>query len=299
MESPRSLRRAQIQFEVSGRPFQLPVVTGTVAGERTLMLLDTGASAHVVAGWLARKTKLPLERRGDTGTDHAGKAVVTARTPRPGFVVDGWGALEDRATLVIEVPELLERLGIGAFLSPQRLGAGVVVVDLPRGELRESASLDDEKGALAAWASYARPEARSLPEARVCLDRASSIGGLVFVVPASVADQRVELLLDTGAQRTDLFTTSVAGRTLAPQAVAGGTLFAASGKITTRTLRQAELVVGEVRTRLDVDLLPGVSEVGCPRDGVLGIDALRRCVLVFGVPAAGPVTLYGRCLAAP
>lgn len=299
-------RLARLQFEVSGRQFQLPVVTGSVGGVRTLLLVDTGASANMVTGWLARRAKLPLSSHGDTGRDHVGRAVTTARTPKPSLVVDGWGPLPERETLVIEVPEALERLGIGAFLSPQRLDAAAVVLDLPRGELREGRDLGDEKGALAEWASLSRPEARGLPEGRVCLDRASLVGGVAFVLPATLragaapgADapgNAAELLVDTGAQRTDLLTTSAAGRALAPASEAGESVFAASGKITTRRLRGVDLEVGDVRARLDVELLPGAAESACPRDGVLGMDVLRRCVLVFGRPADAPPSLHARCL---
>lgn len=299
---PPSSRLARLQFEVSGRAFQLPVVTGTVGGVRTLLLVDTGASANMVTGWIARQAKLPLSSHGDTGRDHVGKTVTTARTSRPSLAVDGWGALPDRETLVVEVPAALERLGIGAFLSPQRLDAAAVVLDLPRGELREGRDLGDEKGALAEWASLSRPEARGLPEARVCLDRASLVGGLAFVLPARLRPpggsppREAELLVDTGAQRTNLLTTSPAGRALSPGSEPGESVFAASGTITTRRLRGVDLEIGDVRARLDVELLPGSTHPSCPRDGVLGMDVLRRCVLVFGQPPGGPPSLHARCL---
>jgi hypothetical protein len=267
------------------------VVEGSVGGVRTLFVIDTGASAHILTGWLARKAKLPLENHGDSGSDHTGKKLVSFRTPSPSFVLDSWGKLPEKETLVIEVPEHIEKLGIGAFLSPQNLDAEAVVLDLPRGELREARSLDEEKGRLAEWASLSRPVPRLLPEPVPCRD-GSTIGGLAFLVPATFADQPATLLLDTGAQKTDLLAGSVPGKQLSPRAEAGEPVFSASGKLATKILRSTEVTVGEVKSRLDVSILPGSAETLCARDGVLGMDVLKSCVMVF---ASG--TVHARCLA--
>lgn len=287
-----SLRHAPIQFEVAGRSFQLPVVEGTVGGVRTLFVIDTGASAHILTGWLARKAKLPLENHGDSGSDHTGRKLVSFRTPSPSFVLDSWGKIPEKETLVIEVPEQIEKLGIGAFLSPQNLDAEAVVLDLPRGELREARSLDEEKGRLAEWASLSRPVPKLLPAPVACRD-GSTIGGLAFLVPATFADQHATLLLDTGAQKTDLLAGSVPGKQLSPRAEAGEPVFSASGKVVTKVLRGTEVTIGEVKSRLDVSILPGSAETLCARDGVLGMDVLKSCVMVF---AAG--TVHARCLGA-
>jgi len=270
------------------------VVRGRVGKVDTLFLVDTGANTHALTRWIAKKAKLTLEDKGDSSTDHSGKTMTSLRAPHPGLVIDGWGPVPDRDTLVIDVPEGLEKLGIGGFLSPQRLDAGTLVLDLLRGEMRESHDADDEKGALAEWSSFSRPEPRSLAEAVACRDDTTPLGALSFVVPAQVDDQPVALLVDTGAQRTDLFSTSPAGKALSPRAEAGNQVLLASGKVDTKLLRDTPLAVGDVRQRLDVGLLPGSADPLCPRDGVLGIDLLRRCVLVFSKG-----TFHGRCVVAP
>src|SRR5437762_9818289 len=73
------LRHAAVRFEVRGRPFPLPVISGTIAGHPVLMLLDTGANSHVIAGWLARKLHLPMRRLGDIGADHVGAPITAYR----------------------------------------------------------------------------------------------------------------------------------------------------------------------------------------------------------------------------
>lgn len=290
----RPARRARLEYEVEGRPFRLPVVRATVGGVPTLLLVDTGASSHVLTRWLAKKAKLPVDDQGDRSLDHAGREVASLRTSAPRLVVDGWGPLDDRPTLVIDVPEALERLGIGGFLSPQSLGGGTVVLDLLRGELRDTTSPGEEKGALAEWATFSRPEPKSLPDPVACADPSSVLPALTFVLPARIGDEAVSLLVDTGAQRTDLFATSPAGKSLAARAEPGEPVILAAGKVETKVLRATALTVGDVKAEVDVGILPGASTPSCPRDGVLGMDALRRCVLVIGQG-----TFHGRCLGPP
>jgi len=118
-------------------------------------------------------------------------------------------------------------------------------------------------------------------------------GGLAFVVPARIGDERVGLLLDTGAQRSDLLGSSSAGKRLAAGSIpAADPLFAASGRIAGRQLRGMDVRAGSVSITTTVNLVDGTADASCPRDGVLGMDVLRGCTLVFG---SGPRRVAGRC----
>src|SRR6266568_6080467 len=64
---PKELRHVDLEFAINNKPFPLPLVRGTVAGVPTLFLVDTGANAHILAGWLARKAQLTTRGFGDTG----------------------------------------------------------------------------------------------------------------------------------------------------------------------------------------------------------------------------------------
>src|SRR5690606_2650081 len=75
-EFPRLGRRATLRYEIRGRAFPLPLVSGKIAGRPALMLVDTGANSHVIAGWFARKLALPMKKLGDIGTDHVGKSIA-------------------------------------------------------------------------------------------------------------------------------------------------------------------------------------------------------------------------------
>lgn len=283
-------RRARLRYEIRGRPFPLPVVSGTIAGQPVLMLVDTGANSHVIAGWLARRLGIPMKRLGDVGTDHVGKTIATYRIDKAEMAIEGWGSLTTSTVLATEVPEVIEKLGIGAFISPQRLveEGDSVVLDLAQGEIR------------AAWWDEAHyelsedgaPLVLGSDQGRACEENEGPVRGLAFVVPATIDAQRVDLLVDTGAQHSDVFTTSAAGQKLAASSVSNKEpMYTASGKISARKLRGAKVGAGNVRVITDVDLIQGASDPSCPRDGVLAMDVLRSCTLLLGRSR-----IFGRCL---
>jgi predicted aspartyl protease len=285
---PSSQRMAKLRYEIHGRPFPLPLVTGTIAGQPVLMLVDTGANSHVIAGWLARKLGLTMKKLGDVGTDHVGKTIATFRVEKPELAIDDWGPLVPMPVLATDVPEVIEKLGIGAFISPQRLveEGDSVVLDLAKGELRP------------AWWDEAHYELSALGvplvvgEARACEETEGPIKGLAYVLPATVESQRVDLLLDTGAQHSDVFTTSLAGqRLMAQSTVNKEPMYTASGKISARKLKSARVTAGSFAVSADVDLIAGAADSSCPRDGVLAMDVLRSCMLLLGRQR-----IYARCL---
>lgn len=288
-ERPPMARRARLVYEIRGRAFPLPLVRGTIAGHPVLMLVDTGANSHVIAGWFARKLGLSMKKLGDTGTDHVGKTIATFRVEKPELTIDEWGALVPTPVLATEVPSVIEKLGIGAFISPQRLveAGDAVLLDLAKGEMRP------------AWWDEAHYELSAvgvplvLGDARACEETEGPIKGLAFVVPAAVDSQRVELLVDTGAQHSDVFTASAAGQRLAAQSTVNKEpMYTASGKISARKLKGAHVTAGSFSVATDVDLIGGGADSSCPRDGVLAMDVLRSCSLLLGRSR-----IYGRCSA--
>ena len=291
-ESPRtwSPRLAKLKYEVRGRPFPLPLVTGTIAGQPVLMLVDTGANSHVIAGWLARKLGLSMKKLGDVGTDHVGKSIATFRVEKPELAIDDWGTLDPAPVLATDVPDVIEKLGIGAFISPQRLveEGDAVVLDLVKGELRPALWDEAHYELAASGASLVLPD-----QGRACEENEGPIKGLAYVVPATVNAQRVDLLVDTGAQHSDVFTTSTAGQRLTAQSsVNKEAMYTASGKISARVLKGARVTAGAFSVLTDVDLIGGAADSSCPRDGVLAMDVLRSCSLLLG-----RTKIFARCVA--
>jgi hypothetical protein len=284
-------KHATLRFDIRGRPFPLPVVTGTIAGSPVLMLVDTGANSHVVAGWFARKHALPMKKLGDIGTDHVGKSIATYRLDKLDIAIDDWGKLGVSTVLATEVPEVIEKLGIAAFVSPQRLDeeGDAVVLDLARGEMR-SAWFDEQAKAMEGISLF--------EESRTCDDSDGPIKGLAYVVPSTIGPagqaiepQRVSLLVDTGAQHSDLFASSTPGQKLESQSAANQeAMYTASGKVQARTLKNARITTGSYAITSDVGLIQGAPDAACPRDGVLAMDVLKSCSLLLGRSK-----IYGRC----
>ncbi|MDP9033640.1 MAG: aspartyl protease family protein [Myxococcota bacterium] len=295
-----SSKRAALRFELGGRPFPLPIVRGTVAGESAWMVIDTGANSHILASWLARKAGLALRPRPVPASDHAGRAVSTYSVTRPAVAIEGWGPLNDAAMLVTDVPEAVAAMGIGAFLSPQWLASlpDGLVLDLRGGEMRTApwteAVAELGRGGGLALGSLPPAGSEDSHDSRsggrqaggICVAGTPTIPELSYVLPARVGGHPVDLLLDTGSSRTDLLTTSDAARTLARRAhPSKEPIYAASGLVDTLSIGGLEISVGAWSAKMDVDLVAvpsGGARTACPRDGVLGMDALVRCVLVLG-----------------
>lgn len=273
-------RSVKLRFDLNGRPFPLPLLHGTVAGVPVWMLVDTGANSHVIASWVARKVGLPLRPLGDVGSDHTGHSMTAYAVEHPGVVIDGWGALPDGLMLVTDVPEAIAGIGIGAFISPQWLagdGEGIVL-DLAAHEMASAPWEDAARELVERGGVALAPDG-----ARLCAGGGGPIRGASFVLPASVDGRKVDLLVDTGAQRTDLLTTSAAGELLVGRSSPSREqMYAASGLVRTRLVRAAHVKVGRWSVSTDIDLVPGVADPACPRDGVVSMDVLASCTLLVG-----------------
>lgn len=253
------------------------------------MLVDTGANSHMIAGWYARKIGLPMKKLGDIGTDHVGSPIATYRIDKVDMAIDDWGKLSASTVLAIEMPEVIRKLGIAAFISPQRLDeeGDSVVLDLEKGEIR-SAWFEAQQRAM----SDGGTPLVDLATGRTCDDAGGSIRGLAYVVPSTIESQKVSLLVDTGAQHSDLFIGSAPGKALEAKSTAGDEpMYSASGKFEARSLKSAHITTGSYAVTGEVGLIQGAPDSSCPRDGVLAMDVLRSCTLLLGRSK-----IYGRCL---
>ena len=272
-------RRAAIDY---GR-LPLPLVEVTVAGFPTSMVLDTGATRTVLGGWVVREAAVATRRSETLVADHTGRRVPVVEAIDPKLVIRGWGptAVESgTGVLVAELPDVLERLGIGGLISPQRLPAGgeAVVVNLAGRELiameREEASrrYGGRGRALAARGAV-----------HVCA--ASGSEAPLFVVDAGVGGQPALLELNTGAADSDLKDTSAAGKALATRALAGERTVTASGSFLSRTLGTLRLTAGEVDTAAEVLLVQDTPRPTCQRDGFLGMSTSAPACWSWMAPA--------------
>ncbi|WP_437968515.1 pepsin/retropepsin-like aspartic protease family protein [Sorangium sp. So ce260] len=278
-------RRASLQFELNERPFPSPLIDAVVAGQPTALLVDTGASHHVIARWLADELSLPLSTAGDVAVDHAGRPVPVSRIEDATIALAGWGPVDVPALLVVPVPEALQRLGIGGVLAPQLLaGPGrAVVLDLREGRMTEAPR--DE----AARALRSRFGEAAIAELGRC---GGPNQGRELTVKATVEGIAVTLKVDSGASQSSLFAASPAGKRLSHRAAGDRSAYAASGKHTVPVVSGARLHLGGFDAAAELDLLPGARRGTCPSDGFAGMDVLRTCVLLLaedgGLAACAP-----------
>lgn len=268
--------RAPLRFELNGRRFPSPLIDAIIAGRSTTLLVDTGATHHVVARWLATELSLPLTSAGDAATDHAGQAIPVARLENASFSLPGWGAVPVPVLLVIPVPDILQRMGIGGFLSPQALSSEgrAVILDLRAGSMTDAPidealrRLDVSTGATAPFSAL-----------RAC--GGGSVEGTQLVAQATIEGIAAEVKIDSGATHSSLFAERGAGKRLSGRASGSTSAYAASGRYTVPTLRGAHFKLGAFEMTADVDILPKTPESSCASDGYLGMDVLRSCVLVL------------------
>lgn len=269
--APLPFRHAELTFDL-GQLAPLPLVHGTVGGKPTWMLVDSGATTHFLTSWMAERANVRTGPSTVSVSDHVRRDLNVALADRSLVVVDGWGGLTQGELLVVD--ESASGLGaknnIGLVLSPQALDDDrPVIFELDRRSIRTGT----EAEALRALA------ARRVP---VATDDIEPCGGL-FLVNALIDGHAVRLTVDTGASSTDLFSLSDAGRALTARSVrAREEGEPSSGPVARRVAKHARIQLGALTVHEDIDLYVGAPDTTCPADGVLGVDVLRSCVLVFG-----------------
>jgi hypothetical protein len=114
------------------------MVCATVGGVRTQMMVDTGANTHVITAWLARKAG--LDALGGTVERITQDARSRARRSTAHSNRDGKRCAAARA--VAEVPDTLEKLGIGGLFRRSSSRPRMASFDLERAEMRTAVKDD-------------------------------------------------------------------------------------------------------------------------------------------------------------
>jgi predicted aspartyl protease len=285
-------RRVPIQW-TSAKPSQ-PYVRLEVGGVETHALVDTGASDHVVSRTFVDDARLPTVPIRAQGVDH-GAGAMTLRGLAHGQVqIPGWGPLDPNlsspkdglAFAVATVHARFRELGLGAFVSPQRLVAPghAVIVDLARSELLE-VPVGHVRAALEARGDVALFTGGT----SACLHGAGPRAGVTWMTDALVEGAHAKLLVDTGAAFGDLFRESSVGRALLTREGTTASIVTAGQSLETQRIEGVALRVGDLqRTDLRWNLVESQGSPVCAYDGVLAIDVLRTCALAFdGKSVAG------------
>jgi hypothetical protein len=262
---------ARITFETADGTTHAPLVDAVVNGVHTRLVLDTGATDHLLTLDVCEAASLATEP-GEPGIDSTGSSVPSWLV-RNVTVAIGAMELSLPEVIVIDTPAPFRRSGFGGTLSPQRLRPDTfAVLDLTEGGAVTLLRADD----LDAWVATSYPGRRTLQ-----LPAAEGDG--TVLVEAAIDDfPPVVTMLDTGAKQTYAAQAAVPGvgdgrdRRSTGHGVGGTESFGVD--VPGRVLR-----VGGAE--LHFDLVIAEHDLGIP-GCVVGMDLLRGTVLAVGPPGS-------------
>lgn len=266
-QEPRVIFDVPLTFEAEGRPLPVPLVAVTVGGHPTKLIVDTGASHHVLTTAFARAIGQTLTS-ASAGQDHAGQGMATweAGTVQARFA-DVDVQLTDVAA--IEGPPPFEPLGIGGLLSPQHLhptAHAVLDFTVNRLLLVEGAPSD-----VAAWAAKRWGGLTGVTLARANDDRKIMVQAAIEPFASVVTE------LDSGGSGTEALAAYVAD--VAAGATTSGGVGVSGGGIDGVPVTGRNLLVGG-RSIPIPSLLVRPDMGGHLFTSLVGMDVLRGTVLV-------------------
>jgi Aspartyl protease len=269
----------QYQRTMIALGFPSPLLRATVRGQPVWFIVDTGASVNTLASWLVSAAH--LEPRQTTAT-----AIGSTGVEKPIRVVsnqiiqlDGGRDLTLREAIVVEFPPVFAKQRIGGLLSPQLLApehlASVLDLRLP--------TLRFEPFEIAvARLGRSRPLISS--GSRVCRNAESPFENRQYAASVTTDGIAGTLLVDTGATSTLAAPGSRIAAALTDRASESGRAQGVGGDVQTR--RKAPNVRFERGGAAStIAVIIGGSTPSCGPDGLIGMDALRQCILVLGESA--------------
>lgn len=258
--------------------FSNPLVKARIAGHEGIFIVDTGASANVLAKWYVEAAGIPSVSTDSSAIDLSGKAA----TERVAHGVQGHWSDGQRFSLneavVIAFPPYFKSLHLAGAVSPQLLApAGMAaVLDLRTPSLHFmpfARALTDLRRSRAAMA----PPDLSQP----CRNANTKLVNRVYLAPVTSTGITELMQIDTGATGTTFSERSriakaIESRSQVDQHLSEGV----GGAVRERIIRGVRLLRGG-RT---VVVNPSIGKISppCQATGNLGIDALRNCTLILG-----------------
>ncbi|MBW3537832.1 MAG: hypothetical protein KY395_08760 [Actinobacteria bacterium] len=262
-----------ITFDVGDKIVHSPMVHASVGGIRTKLILDSGASDHVLTFDVVRRAGLK-EGAAEPGFDHAGASVPSVML---GDVPVGLSdtTLDLDGVCAFDGPAVFEDWGIGGFLSPQSLHPSAwVVMDLVSNELL---LVDGEPSEIIGWL-----KGRSRGFELLSLER---VPGETVVVPGAIEPYAtVPTMLNTGSTGTEFAASAVPGL---GGTRSEGTGFGVSGaSVDGDEAKHQVLRIGGRAFPVPVLL---IRESMPPPPGLVGMDVLAGTILAVGADPAHPV----------
>jgi hypothetical protein len=243
--------------------FHSPIVEGSIAGQSALFLIDTGASVHTFAKWFAEAARL------DVQSSDSMVSGSTNKTSRVEVVSDidlrlatGGESLHLQEAAVVDLPPIFLRNHIGGLLSPQLLApeGRSTLIDLHSPKIRFKVDADGPQ------------------DGHVCVNEHSRFKNRLYAIDVLVANNRANMLVDSGATSTLLSNKSQAGKSLFGRAKEVGHMEGVGGAPSPRqSIGDVAIKIG--KTSVSASLSLAEISPGCGADGILGMDVLRSCVI--------------------
>jgi hypothetical protein len=269
-DSPPPRHDLRLFFDAR-EPWSRPMVELFVFGRRLNVLVDTGSSLHAIAPRVTPLGKDALAAADAIGWDFMGMPIMGISTASAAARLPGFGTLPG-TVYVSEWADDLSSCGpfiipggphLDGLIAPARLAreGQVVVLDLAGTKM---------------WIGSKVAAERRLAQADLALTRGpvTLTDDWKAIVPVVVAGHIVRMVIDTGAPASLLYLPR--GNDVPPGAVRS-------------SQRTMEIRAGQVETSADLRLVEALGDRDY--DGLLGMDALRSCILVFDQHE-----LTGRCL---
>jgi aspartyl protease len=261
---------------LAAKGFPNPMLKARIAGHEALFIVDSGASLNLLAAWFAEVAKIPTSETADsTVNGSGGKASVPRLAHRlRGHWSDGqrFGLNE---TMVVTFPPYFKSNHIGGLISPQFLApvGMAAVLDLKTPSLRFvpfARALSDLQ--------QSQPSPVLLPLKQECHSKAAD---RVYLAPVTTAGVTDLVFVDTGATKTMFSEESKIAQKIGGGSEPGPRSEGFGGEVNgQRMVRDVQLLRGG---RI-VALNPSIGQAAAPCDakGLLGMDALRSCLLILG-----------------
>jgi hypothetical protein len=260
-----------------GTTVHSPMVAATVRGVATRLILDTGATDHVLTKELIDRVGVDAEPAED-GTDHAGAAVPSWSIGELDVSIDS-GAFALHDVVVIAGPPPFSGWGVGGFLSPQHLHPSArVLIDLLQDRLVvvESSEADPD-----AWLISRVPSLRPIALHRVPGE--ATVAVLAAIEPFAT----VPTMLNTGGRQTEFASAAVPG--LRGSGDEHGGTGVGGGRVVGSDVGERVLLVGDAR--IPLRRLVVRDEMDGP-PGLVGEDVLRGTAVICSAdPDRGVVWL--------
>jgi hypothetical protein len=258
---------------LASKGFPNPFVKARIAGQDAIFIIDTGASVNLLAAWYVQAAKIPTAAM--PGSMVNGSVVPRITQPLQGRWSNG-RRFSWNKTIVVSFPPYFESNHIGGIVSPQFLTpAGMSAeLDLAAPSLRflpfERALSDLQKSDL---------PAAPVPVYQACHSKTADP---LYLVPATAAGVTDLMGIDTGATNTQFSANSNIARAIGGRSEKSGHVAESLGGVdrAERTVRNVPLLRGG-RT---VTLNPAIGKLPagfCNGKGLLGMDALRGCLLIL------------------